>query len=316
MLKKILYENTIQNFLFLFILIIFLPALHIFINKTINNNTYIFIYGNLNLPINQTLFFIIFTVFTSISAFLLYYFNYNFNETFSRILPSFSFIILINYLPINHIKPINFLILPILIELINILFNAYNQEKVYKYLFNFSFLTSISSFINFNFIFIILTLYLWLILFRTYNIREYILPLVGLIIPYLIIDTVTFIFSGQTNFFSILFNRINFNGDYHPEFSIIILFLIFIFLIYNFLKFRHHLKKVKNRKYNTWIIFSTALLWILYFILHEQIIVLSIIVFMSFLLTINLTIFEKPFFSKLFFISLLLLNLVVFLFNI
>lgn len=154
----------------------------------------------------------------------------------NTLLPALVFIILISHSnQMLHLEPSiisGFLLLIVL----HYLFQAYTEEEAYGQIFNAGFLTGISSFIYFPSIFFIIFIWLTFIVFRLYKWREWLIPAIGVGIPYIFLLTYYFWFDklipvlqAYLNFFMSL-SPVQFNFSPGIIDYIITGLIIFLFL--------------------------------------------------------------------------------------
>ncbi len=319
MINKLIYKHHPTNYWLLAILIFISNFIFFFHNN--NDGTIIIKLFNgliykLNILPNINL--IIKILIILLSSFLIIHISKTYQELISITLPSLIFIIFLTTIPITQLNTIFLLFVSFIIFLLNTFFKIYEEKFIYKFLFNFGFILGFLSIINFFFLLLMPILYLWLIHFRQFNIKEYLLPVVSFVVPYFIVDAMYFIITNNENYTIFNANQffLTYDKSFRPYFSIFILMLLLIFSFYKITYATNILKKIRHRKYFYWMFFSTLYLWIVFFISFNQIIFITIIIFMSLITSIIVISFNKPLYSKLFIIFLFLINIISILTNI
>ncbi len=319
MIYKLIYKHYPINY---WLLVILLIVLNFFYFTTANNDNVLSINllseYNYDFKILPTINLLIKASFVLISSFIIVNISKVFHENFSITLPSIVFILFCNIIPLTQVNTVIIFLFPLIIFLVYSLFKAYEQAFIYKLLFNFGFTIGFLSVVNSIFILILPILFIWLLYFRQFNIKEYLLPIVSFIVPYYIIDAVYFIITNNENY--TIFNAkhflFSFDKSFKPYFSIVILILILLFSLVQIIYIKSHLKKIKQRRYHYWMLVSLIYLWIVFFLTFNQVILLTIILFMGITTSITAISFNKTLYSSLFIISMFLINIISILINI
>ncbi len=313
MIAKLIYESKSLNILFVLLLAVFGNIHQLFMANYYHTNISLVLpMLRLFLNISPWLSFIIYQSIALLVAFQISNVSKLYSNHFSIFLPSIIWLILVHIYPVYFVNPTNVIVLPFILVLINLLFEAYEKKHVQNTLFLFGFILGVLLIINSDAILIAPLLYLWLLNFRQFNIKEYILPLIGTAVPIVLADATWYISNIHQN--SSLFTSFihtldlkDFNLPLLPLFSSL---FIFAFSTYRLINYRNSLKKIKERKYYLWIIFCLIYLWIMFIILDNQFIFFTINIFLSILVSILIVSFQNSMYSKLFFIGILLLNFV------
>lgn len=313
MIARLIYESKGFNIIFV-VLLAFLGNIHQFflIDNYYTHIPLVLPLFQISFSISPWLFFVIYQTIALIVAFQISNISKLYSNHFSIFLPSLIWLVLLNIYPVYMVNPVNAVVLPFISLILNFLFETYEKQHVHSTLFLFSFLLGIIILFNSDAVLIIPLLYLWLLNFRQFNIKEYILPLVGLVIPIVLADATWYISNIHQNnsLFTNLIQIFDLKDSTLPLLPLFGSLFIFSFSIYRFINYRNSLKKIKERKYYLWIIFSLIYLWITFIILDNQLVFFTINIFLSVLVSILIVSFQNTLYSKLFFIGTLLLNFV------
>lgn len=313
MIYRLIYKHTPANYWLLAILLLFVNIFY-YSNNHDNTKFYFqfFHFFNFQFNILTNISFSINLFAVLLSSYALLKISKTYHEHFSITFPSFIFVFFSNTIPLSEVNTKVLVFFPTIIFLIYNIFKAYEEKYIYKLLFNFGFILGLLSFINIYYILILPSLYIWLVYFRQFNFREYFIPIIGVLIPYLIADAIIYILTNDEYLSIFSKNILSFETDntFKPYFSIFLLLILFLFSLYKIINSTNYLKKIKNKKYHNWMLLSTIYLWIVFFLSFNQIIFFAIILFMSFTTSITIVSFKKSIYSKFLFISLFLINLV------
>ncbi len=136
----------------------------------------------------------------------------------------------------------------------------------------------------------------------------------AILATYFIADAFYFLLNSTDKQFLIqkIIKQNDISAHLNLSLAVIVLLVLSIVAIYRALYVKTPLKKIKHRKYYTWILFSIVYLWIVFFISQRQLIVYFIAVFVSFSTSMVLTSLSKKIYSILLFTSMLLLYLISF----
>ncbi len=315
MFSRILYENNPLNAWVIFLLLLATNTFVFFFLYSGQLFSLTFSFGKSLQFTSSSIFIYLYSLFlTIISSSLINNISKFFVEHFGLLLPAFLFAIFLNLLMIDNIDINAISCIPLLIISISQLFKLYEEEKIYQYLLNLGLLTGIASFININYILLFPVFFFWIILFRKFNIREYLLPIMAILAIYFIADAFYFLLNSTDKQFLIqkIIKQNDISAHLNLSLAVIVLLVLSIVAIYRALYVKTPLKKIKHRKYYTWILFSIFYLWIVFFISQRQLIVYFIAVFVSFSTSMVLTSLSKRIYSILLFTSMLLLYLISF----
>lgn len=141
------------------------------------------------------------------------------------------------------------------------LFQVYTEEEAYAQIFNIGLLIGISSFFYFPSIFLLLFIWLTFIIYRLYYWREWMIPIAGLITPYLFLFTYYFMvdslepaFLAYTNYFSYI-TIFHFNFGFSILNYIITSLIVLLFLWSGFLLLSGIQEKIISLRKRYWTIF-------------------------------------------------------------
>lgn len=313
MIAKLIYESKSFNIFFVLLLAVLGNIHQLFITNYYQTNISLALpLFHLSLSISPWLFFILYQSIALFVAFQISNISKLYSNHFSIFLPSIIWLVLVHIYPIYYVNPLNVIALPFILLLINFLFEAYEKQHIQNTLFLFSFLLGVLIIINSDAILITPLLYLWLLNFRQFNIKEYLLPLIGIAVPIVLADATWYISNINQNnsLFTSLIQTLNLKDFSLPLFPLFSSLFVFTFSIYRFINYRNSLKKIKERKYYFWIILCLIYLWIMFIILGNQFIFFTINIFLSVLISILIVSFQTHLYSKLFFIGTLLFNFV------
>jgi len=259
------------------IIIIFIGILLWFNNLSIPNSMPLFLNSSLmplsdffikQLNYNSLLSQIIGFIFILLQAFYIIYLNKKFillnTQTY---LPVLIFILITSiYKDLQLFHPVvitNFFLL----LAYNKVFETYKKEIAFSNFFEASLFISIGSLFYFNFIFFIIFVWIGMIILRPFYIREWIVSLIGLILPHLIIYAFYFLTDQYFIYFKLIssnflvsFTPIKWNIFYYIVYLLIILMII-ISTIHLFSGY--NIKKIKARKYFLIILWSFPLIILL-----------------------------------------------------
>lgn len=217
--------------------------------------------------------------------------------TKSTFLPGIIVVMLILAFPgVRQLNPIIFSSFLILFAA-NILFLTYKTGNNLRPFFEAGFLVGIASMFYFNSIFFILFVITSIAILRSFNWREYVVPVLGLLVVYFGAFTWFFYFDKTDEFINTILGNLLIKRSYTLitlSKTILLGFLGFIFLISIFLSFTSIVKKIIIRKiYNQFFVWL-ALVVLMYFLIpsvgEELIIFLAIplsIYMSNYLLNIN-----------------------------
>lgn len=316
MLHKLLQNNNPFHFWIVFLLAVFGFAL-----MTLNSNEISTF--NLEIGLNN-----IFTLKThewvmNLAAYLLFIIasfelmsvSKIFSDNFGILLPSIIFMLwgnLILNFSLNLISAFGVVIFVLIIKL-NLRF--LEKQKNYTDLFYIGFLTSVLTLLKPEFIALLLLTFIALIVLKSFNIKEYIILIISFFVPFIFIDAIQY-FIYNIHFFEwINYPSLKYNFDINlltnAIYPIITLFIFSIFTLYRYLNSKTELKKIKSRRYNTWLNFSLITLWCLFFLTAKVEFIYLIIVLLSLSFSIIISSIQKPIHVKLLVISLFLLNILI-----
>jgi len=199
-----------------------------------------------------------------------------------------------------------------LILVFSYLLRVYGQQDAFRLVFKAGFLSAIASFFYFPAIFIIVLIFISLIIFRILKWREWIISIIGLIVPYIyltvyyfLFDKLEIMFGNYVAFFEAL-SQFKFSYDFFTNTIWIIIIILFII---SFIYIRLNIKE-KNinirKKLITTIYFF--LITLIIFITNSESINISItIIPISILISTFLSEIKRTFWFELIFILLMVL---------
>ncbi len=155
------------------------------------------------------------------------------------LLPQRNYIPALIYLLLMSFSPSFYSINPVMITnlflliILNNLFKIYDTPEDYERIFGTGFLTAIASMFYFPSVYLLIVIWIAFIIFRLFNLRAWIITLVGLMTPYLFLmvyyfwfDQLELVLKGYA-FFFVGFNKIVFPSDIFIK----ILFISFLVLV-------------------------------------------------------------------------------------
>jgi hypothetical protein len=135
----------------------------------------------------------------------------------------------------------------------NKVFDTYKKDLTYSDFFEASFLISVGSMFYFYFIFFIISVWIGLMILRTFNFREWIVTILGLLSPYIIVFAYLFLIDKHiiyikaiSEVFSLPIGQFRLSISFYIVYSFVVL-LIIISLIRLFSGY--NIKKIKTRKF-------------------------------------------------------------------
>ncbi len=216
----------------------------------------------------------------------------------NTLVPAMVYILLMSYSPsLLNLHP---LAIPALLTVLILfyLFQVYTEEEAYAQIFNIGLLIGISSFFYFPSIFFILFIWLTFIVYRLYSWREWIIPLTGIITPYVFLFTYYFMVDSlEPAYLAYLayFSKITifqFSFDFSLMNYIITSLLTLLFLWSGFLLLSDVQEKIISLRKRYWSVFWLLVIaFITYFISddffkwHQMFILIPASVFIAYAFT-------------------------------
>ena len=257
----------------------------------------------------------------AIIAFILLYFeSLLLNKTLAdnNIVPKTTLIPAFVYFVFMSWSPFALTLHPVLIAnlflifVLNNLFRVYGQQDAFRLVFKAGFLSAIASFFYFPAIFIIVLIFISLMIFRIFKWREWIISLIGLIIPYTFLtvyylwfDKLEIMFGNYIAFFETLW-QFKFSYDFFTNtIWIIILILFVISFIYIRLNIKE--KNINIRKKLITTIYFFLITLIIFMSNSESINISITIIPVSILISTFLSEIKRTFWFELIFILLMVL---------
>lgn len=225
------------------------------------------LFNNNNIFLSESIAFILIVIQAIYIAFLNKKYIFIDNQTYLHIL-MFVFIISI-YNNLQFLQPLIFANLFLLFAF-NKLFNAYKKINALADYFEAALFISIGSLFYLNFIFFIIIIWIAMIILTNFNIREWIVSILGLIAPHLVVLSFYFLFDKSLIYFNLL--SINLftpiiSFKWNIFFIVIYLFIFILTIVSLFHLFTgRNIKKIKIRKYFhifTWFIPVVFILWLI-----------------------------------------------------
>lgn len=316
MLNKLLQNNNPLHFWIVFLLAVFGYAL-----ITLNSNgitdfnleiglNNIFTFKTHDWIINLTAYFLFFVV-----GFELISVSKEFSDNFGIIFPSIIFMLFGNLILNFSLSLISALGVVIFIIIIKLNFQIFEKQRIYTDLFYIGFLTSLLTLLRPEFIALKLLTFIALIVLRAFNMKEYIVLIISFFVPFIFIDAIQYFFYNIHFFDWINYQSLKYNFDINlltnAIYPLITLFIFSIFTLYRYLIGKAELKKIKSRRYNTWLNISLITLWGLFLLTAKIEFIYLIIVLLSLSFSIIISSIPKPIHVKLLVISLFLLNILI-----
>lgn len=315
MLQNILKSNNPLHYWIIVLLGLFgIGVSLIFFDKDIALNCFIFPDFFNQLIINPVQNIVISYLILFITAFGLISINKEFGDIMGILLPSTVLTLFLNLLTPTVLLINGVFVLPVFTYIMKLIINRFDNKQIFTELFYIGFLIGLSTMVNLDFIVLLLIALIGLMLFRTFYHKEYLVLILCVILPYIILDSLLFIFSDihvldvlDINLSNISFDYSVFLSSFYP----LLVFLIFTIFVYiRILNKKVELKKIKNRKIFIWINISLLLVWFWVIITAK----LHLIYLLAFLLAITfsivLTYLPNKLHAKLLLIVLFLLNII------
>lgn len=217
----------------------------------------------LNLLNNNALFQVILALAFVISSALMFNFSLTKFDLVPKntLVPAMVYIVLMSYSP--SLLVLHPVIIPSFFTVLMLyyLFQVYTEEEAYAQIFNIGLLIGISSFFYFPSIFLILFIYLTFIVYRLYNWREWLIPIAGIITPYLFLFTYYFMmdsiepaFLAYNNYFSSI-TVFQFNFDFSVWNYVITSLIVLLCLWSGFYLLSDIQEKIISLRKRYWTIF-------------------------------------------------------------
>ncbi len=179
----------------------------------------------------------------------------------NTLVPAMVYIVLMSYSP--GLLSLHPAALPALFTVLILyyLFQVYTEEEAYAQTYNIGLLIGISSLFYFPFVFFILFIWLTFIVYRLYFWREWMIPLTGIITPYLFLFTYYFLignlepaYLAYADYFSKL-TLFNFSFEFSVMNYIITALIILLFLWSAFLLLSDIQEKIISLRKRYWAVF-------------------------------------------------------------
>ncbi len=186
-------------------------------------------------------------------------------------LPGILFILIIgSLLPLHRVQPLLFSNI-FLIMAIDQVLSSLRKEKTIDSFFNAGFYLFMGSLLYRGLAFYILILYVGLFFFRTFSWREWIMPILGFLLPLIMLIGIMFLVNNTETFYDNFFMNIKFKLVNFSEFRISLPSIVFyiytsLILLYSTIIYRNN--KINSRKYMVFLSFM-FLLSVLLFIIFE-----------------------------------------------
>jgi hypothetical protein len=177
------------------------------------------------------------------AIFLSYFISrvYNVNDFFNKenTVPSIVLVVMLGAWSGFHFFSPIFISLGFLLLAINFVLRIYHQKIVLQELFNASFLIGLSALFYYPLVLFVFSIYGFLFISRSFNLREFVMPLFGLSLPFYFLGIAFFLFDIPPDFFnyfdsgeikSLLFD----SGLTQRFYLVITLILLFLSLFYLF----------------------------------------------------------------------------------
>ena len=145
-------------------------------------------------------------------------------------LPSLLFILICSIFPLQNLHPIIFSNLFLLIS-IDKIFSTYRNEDRWSNYFDSGILISIASLFYIKYSYLLIIVWFSLFILRPFRGREWLLTVIGFILPYLFVVTYFFVFEENVNYkIHIYFNQLfNFNSTFQYNYIFYAYFIIMAF---------------------------------------------------------------------------------------
>ena len=232
----------------------------------------------------------------------------------TTLVPAFIYLLLMSWSPFaTYLNPVLIANLFLLL-LLNNLFKIFRQHDAFRSVFKVGFFIAIASFFYFPAIFIFILVFATLIVFRVLKWREWVISLIGVIIPYIFLivyyfwfDKLEPAFDNYVDFFS-TYPELNFKCNFLTySIWIIALILLIISLLHIFVKINE--KNISIRKKLVLIIYFFVIAIIIFFYNLEPVLINNsiIIIPISALIAVFLSEIKKTFWLELIFILLIVI---------
>ncbi len=225
-------------------------------------------------------------------------------------LPAFLFVLLSSSLiPLQNLYPV-YIVSPFILFSIYTLFTTYKRDKPFSAIFSSAFLIAISSlFYHFTVYYII---FIWISLFiiRKFNLREFLISVLGLSIPYILTAGYLFVFKEigiLTKSITLVYTNINETSLLHTPsyiFLAIVTILLIISIIFSFNG--KNIKKISARTYFKSLIIFLLTSMGLFLIFHDISLFIIVLLPVCFLISIFFLTWRNKVFLEILFILLLM----------
>jgi hypothetical protein len=167
---------------------------------------------------------------------------YNVNDFFNKenSVPSIALVIMIGAWSGYHFFSPIYISMGLLLLAITYILRIYHQKTVLRELFNASFVIGLAALFYYPLVLFVLSIYGFLIISRSFNLREYVMPLVGLLTPFYFLGVAFFLFDIQPYFFDYsIYPEIKslfFDGGLTQRLYLVItiaIFLLSLFFLFN-----------------------------------------------------------------------------------
>ena len=233
------------------------------------------------------------------------------NSVSGNSLPSFLFIILISiHYWVYGSSPAVISIFFLMIALYNI-FETYNLNRVYNLGFMSGFYSAIASLIYFPAISFVIISWVGFILLRTFKIREFLIIMLGFLVPVILTHALFMVNGEEKLFFSLIETAsVKIKPSFNGIEQIVLMILMGLFLLWSIIKpvSSGGLKKVILQRYFQTLVAAIAICILVYFIRFSDFGLVAIALLpLSFIMAISITSIKKQRW-----VSILLFVLIIF----
>jgi hypothetical protein len=238
-----------------------------------------------------------------------------FHNSLSNLLPSVLFLILISQVQWIFNSGVVSISMFFCMLTLRYVFETYHQNRVFHYGFMAGFLTSLATLLYVPSVLFLIVCWTGLILLRSFKLREILIVIIGFIIPLVFTHALFMIFGDEQKLYHLIENilvQTSFKLDDIRQVTGSI--IIGILFIWGFIKSisSGSLKKIVTRRYFEILTLGFSLYCIALLLPYRDLgLISSLILLLSFILSLAITSIRKTLYASLFILFLILLQLVV-----
>ena len=238
-----------------------------------------------------------------------------FHNSSSNLLPSFLFLILISQVQWVFKSGSYSVSLFFCMLTLRYVYESYHQNRVFHYGFMAGFLTAISTLIYFPSILFLVVSWTGLILLRSFKLREFLIVIIGFIIPLIFTHALFMLFGNEQKLYSVIENLFIQTSFQMNGLRIILLSsqigILFLWGIMRTIS-SGSLKKIIIRRYFEILTIAFILYGIVFSIPYRDMGIFTLLtLFLSFILSLAITSIRKSLYASLFIVFLILLQILL-----